>query len=157
MTSPSDLQAVILQLRVIVVAMIFGVVAFLGITFVVDLSSGSESNDFLVTACVVVAAAVAGARSLVSRAIVKRLSSRAPYETGETPPPELLGGFRQWTIVRAAMAEFTGLFAGVAVLLTGSTVALTVAGLAVVVLASDFPSAGRLERFEAAVAAQGAA
>ena len=150
--SDPGLAASLQQLRIIVAALLFGVVSFAAVAmFLVQSGSFPTSPDLARVLMATLAALAVGATvayRLVRQSFLGKLRARGG--TGERPLAELLQPFQTLTLVGAALAEGCCLFALVIYLLTGLPVALVAAAVGVFALALFFPRRQRFQAFRAA-------
>jgi hypothetical protein len=154
-------EAGLRPLRLVVAGMLAGLATFAAVAFLTagGLSPGAapQAAWTLLAALGVLCASTAAGYLLMRRNLVRSLLPRtAELRQAADPAPALLEPFRRLTVVGAALAEGPALFALVVYMTTARPAALGVAGLAAALVAAQFPSRARLQRFaEGVLAASG--
>lgn len=135
--------------RIIVVAMMMAVVAFAAVAeFVLKgkTSAANVSPELLLGIAGVLLLSGATAGTLIPATIMARALEKAKGKD-EQEVASLVGqAYLTGCVLRAALLEGPGLFGAVTVLLTGNSLGLLVAGVAVVIMLATFPSHDRLVR-----------
>ena len=155
MTTSEPLATRLFQLRIVVGALIFGVISFAGVAFFLagDHGLGNQRANadlprMLLLVLGVLGLGLVAGYPIVRKTIVGALRSR--WRGGGEPvtdDPQLLQSFQTLTIVGAAMAEGFALFSGVIYLLSAHPVALAGIALGLLSLSRFFPTAASYAKF----------
>ncbi len=149
--APASVDQTLLVLRIIIGALTAGLLLFtVLVVFLVGsgtmLTSPAGADAFLI-ALAALAAGVAVAYPIVRRMQIGALARRLRGDSSEEALPGLLESYRTLTISGAAMVEGPGLFAGTIYLLTGQRAVLVAAAAAVALLAAQWPTEEKFQRF----------
>lgn len=149
MPEDTDLGPKLTPLRIIVIAMVTGMLLF----GAVALGLGPLiPQDAALAKILLLALGGVGAAELIGflalRAVVTGAIRRKIATANRTPADsELFPGYATLTLVRSAMCEGFGLFAITVLLLTGNKAALLAAGLPLVLLVIGMPSLDAFRQF----------
>ena len=150
-------DAVLAQLRLIVFAMIGGLVTFSGVAFFV-VTSGFETDPKAVSwlypalGAVMLIAIIGG--SIVRRVMVGKILRGEGVSRGASRAERMaavLPTYRTWTVASAALAEAPAIFGIVAYLVSGNPIGLLVTALGIIRLVMMLPSEAALENLADAV------
>ncbi len=138
----------LLTLRILFFALIAGVATFGVLVVLVLRPTPSEADPSAYTASLVaLAGALVVAWFVVSRVLRRGLRARVAEAGHDEAPAILHRGFFTTCLVGGAMAEAFSFFALVVYMLTASPMALVAAGLGLLALLIQVPTADRLHRF----------
>ena len=147
-------------LRIIIIAMMTGMLAFNVVAFVIgpvqDAGSiATETFDLrLVLLMVVLGLGILSMSAYVLIPVLLKGKVRRQFENEqpkENPTEQLIGLVVTIGIFRGALCEGLGLFAGVGLLLTGDKLFLIATGFSMMGLLFTMPTAGRLSSFVSCV------
>jgi hypothetical protein len=138
-------------LRVVIFAMVGMLGVFLGIATPVrpGVADGTSAQfrNMLFLGLGVLVVACASSYLQMERALLARFrGGRIEWGPLGEPPEGFTAAYRQLCIVRAGLAEGPALFSIIVYMLTGSFLALIVAGVAVAVLLGRLPSRSEMQR-----------
>jgi len=152
---PPNLQ----NLRLIIPAMAMGVIIFAAIVIFL-ITGGSMSTDpepanllLLVLAAFAVTelAAYVVVRKVVAGNLRRRWLGRA---VEDVPSEELVKWFQTLTLVGAALAEGLSLFGLVILLITGNWLAIAAPAIGLLLIARNFPTRDKFNRFAGSITGQ---
>lgn len=148
MNVPTTVPRMLFTLRVIVAALVFGVVASLALAVVVMRPTPDPGTaTLLLTVLALFAVGEVVAYAVLRRIWNAQLRRRVSGETAEESEPALVNGFFTQTLIGAALTEGASLFAAIIYLVTASRPALLAAGLGILLLLVQLPTADRYRTF----------
>ena len=154
MKSGAEIDKGLLQLRIIIGAMMGGIVIFGVAATAMGMNAefDPDQTKMFLLALAGLCVMELPAYFVVRRVLMGKIQSEYQQSRrSEDPSVALLAQMTTLTIIGGAMAEGVSLFALVIVLLTGARVALIVPGLGLIVLSLLFPTRYRLSEFVANV------
>ena len=146
---------ILLTLRLVFGALLFGVVIFAAIVFfVLRPTPGDGDSTVFVAALGLVAPAMIVAWALVTRAFRGTLRRQLDGMPEEEATPILHRGFFSASVIGYALGEAYCFFALVVYMVTAAPIALAGAGVGIVALLAQLPTADRFQRFAEEVRGQ---
>jgi len=143
-----SVEEVIRACRIVVGGLIAGLVLFSGVALAV--APLTPSPDPQITAAMLVMVLVMGVGCaagyrVVRRSVIAEMRSRLPASAEGADPAALVTDcYRQLVIVRGGLTEGPGFLALMTYIVTGHMLALGAAGVAVILLGANFPSADEM-------------
>jgi hypothetical protein len=155
----TETDAVLRVLRIIIAAMMMGIIAF-GVVVAALLGAGIVEGDAQLGKILLIALAAVGAAELPAYFAVRMAILGNLRRAGREGKPEdassgrPAGGFNTLTLIGAALAEGFSLFGLVVVLVSGQWLALAAPLVGLILLARQFPTRDKFDRFVASVTGQ---
>lgn len=157
-TMNPQLDKEIMSLRIIIAAMMMGIVAFGAV--VLAIGSKVAQDDAELGGMLLAVLGVLAVGELIAYAVLRMAtlsSARRQFEqepTGEDAEVRMMPAWRTLILVRSAMAEGLGLFGLVIVLVTATRTAFVAPVIALIILAAGFPTKDKLAQLTASITGQ---
>ena len=155
----TETDAVLRVLRIIIAAMMMGIIAF-GVVVAILVGADIVEEDAQLAKILLIALAAVGAAELPAYFGVRAAMLGNLRRAGGEGKPEdassvsLAGGFNTLTLIGAALAEGFSLFGLVVVLVSGQWLALAAPLVGLILLARQFPTRDKFNQFVASVTRQ---